>query len=242
MIQHLSLHINDDNRFVLPYISRTLPGVKIEEPGSDSATDFAIMLSSADIYGAGSLCNAAETDAIDTNSPHCAAEKAFAEWAAATNVPAVILRCADIIGTGMTGFPRELANAIWRGTFFHFPGNEAQRSAIHASDLAAIVAALAEANAGGDAKTEIYNVADGSDPTVHALAEALAFRMSNKRISTLSTRPQQWFGRVVYGKKKYAAYTTSRTVSTARLAAAIAYSTTPVCEYLRTHNYDESSL
>ena len=52
----------------------------------------------------------------------------------------------------------------------------------------------------------------------------------------------QWFGRIVYGKSKYALYTTSRTFSCEVLCDDIAFRPTPVCEYLRTHVYDENSL
>ena len=242
MIQHLSIHLNDDTRFMLPYLKRALPGVIIDEHGNCSKTDFAVLLSSTDIYRHGQICDADENEATDPRCKFFSEEKEFAAWVAKENVHAVILRCTDIIGTGMTGFPRELANSIWRGTFFHFPGNDAKRSTIHANDVAGFIAALAEKFDGNRGSAEIFNITDGSNPTVHNLAEALAYRMNNKRISTLSTRPQQWIGRFVYGKQKYESYTNTRTFSNAKVLKVSQYSPTAVCEYLRTHIYDESSL
>ncbi len=224
--------------FVEPYIRRALPGVKIVSDCSEGRPALAVMLSSTDIYGAEGAADMLGEDA-PKDGPWVEREIAFGTLAAGT--PTLILRCPDIVATGMEGFPRRLAEAVWRGTFFHLPSNEARRSAVHASDIAKLVA---HAYAGGLPKPglNIYNISDGEHPTVHDLAEALAYRMANKRVSTLSTKPQQWFGRLVYGRRLTALYTTTRTYSSAALEADMAFRPTPVCSYLRTHNYDEESL
>lgn len=236
-----ALYLPDDKLFLQPYLARALSGFSILDPADTADADLCIMVSSTDIYGAGEFVNIDESTPIDENCIAAIREKEFVDLAKKHIKPAVILRCANIVGTGMTGFPRELANAIWRGTFFHFPGNEARVSTIHAADVAAITALVAEKNFTID-NIHIFNLSDGDDPYLHDLAEALAFRMSNKRISTLSTGPQQWLGRIAYGKRKYSSYTTTRTISCVALHSVIDYSPTPVCQYLRTHNYDESSL
>lgn len=227
--------------FVLPYIKAELSGVTILPPEADRHADLAVMLSSCDIYGDGTMENCDEESPLSFDSPWLAMEEDFAAGCRRTGTPYVILRCADIIGTGMTGFTRSLANDIWRGTFFHLPGNVARRSVVHATDIARIVHALAH---GGlpSSGLNVFNVSDGTAPSIHDLAEALAYRMCNKRISTLSTRPQQVIGRFLYGKKKVAAYTTTRTFSAARLVRELAFKAVPACEYLRTHIYDDNSL
>lgn len=239
MIETLALYA-PDAQFTEPYIKAALPGVTIQSI-DDGGADMALMVSSTDIYGAGELIMVDESSATDDASVWKSRETEFSRAAAAKGLRAVILRCPDIIGTGMTGFARHIAEGIWRGTFLHFPGNEARRSVVHAVDLGRIAHALAE---GGLPARErlVYNVTDGDNPTIHDLAEAMAYRLGNKRVSTLSTRPQQWFGRIVYGKRKYAMYTTSRTFSCEALCNDIAFSPTPVCDYLRTHVYDENSL
>lgn len=239
MIETLALYA-PEAQFVEPYIRAVLPGVDIRGI-CDGEADLALMISSTDIYGPGECNLTAETEPVDDTSVWKSREEEFCRTAAAKGLKPVVLRCPDIVGTGMTGFARHLAESIWRGTFLHFPGNEARRSVVHAVDLGRIARALAD---GGLPTREklVYNVTDGENPTIHSLAEAMAYRLGNKRISTLSTRPQQWFGRMVYGKRRYALYTTVRTFSSEALCADLAFSPTPVCEYLRTHVYDENSL
>ncbi len=47
--------------------------------------------------------------------------------------------------------------------------------------------------------------------------------------------------RFLYGPK-YRTWTTERTFDGSAICRALDYTTTPVCEYLRTHVYDEQSL
>lgn len=226
------------NEFLLPYIKEELKGVKITEVIEAAP---AIMISSCDIYGEGTKEMCDESSPTEAQSQWQTLENGFTAQCSRTGAPHVILRCADIIGTGMNGFARSLANDIWRGTFLHFPGNEARRSVVHASDIGRIVHTIASEGMPASG-TRIFNVSDGTDPTIHDIAEALAFRMANKRISTLSTRPQQIIARLLYGKKKMAAYTTTRTFSSARLAQELNFRATDTCRYMRTHIYDENSL
>lgn len=224
--------------FVEPYVKEALPGVAIVNEPAEA--QLAVMVSSTDIYRRRDPAEVpVENSELDTASEWVARESAFAERFAGT--PVLILRCPDIICTGMTGFGQTLARAVWRGTFFHFPANEARRSVVHATDIARVVA---KAAAGGlpHRGVNIYNISDGVDPTIHDLAEAFAFRMSNKRISTMSTRPQQWLLRLAYGKRRTNLYTTSSLVDSSALRLDMAFAPTDVCNYLRTHLYDENSL
>lgn len=224
--------------FVEPYVKEALPGVAIVDNPAEA--QLAVMVSSTDIYWRNDPSEApGEKSALDNISKWTLLEGLFA--ALHKRIPVLILRCPDIICTGMTGFGQELARAVWRGTFFHFPGNEARRSVVHATDIARVVAKAVSAGL-PHSGVNIYNISDGVDPTIHDLAEALAFRMNNKRISTMSTRPQQWLLRLAYGKQCTALYTTSRLVDSSALRLDMAFAPTDVCNYLRTHLYDENSL
>lgn len=213
--------------FLMPYIRRE---IAVADDGT------AVMLSSTDIYkpDQGWLD---EDSPLNEASKWYALEKQFTEEANGRGPKAYILRCAPIVGTGMTGQVRRLAEEIYRGFFFHFPGNEARKSVVHAVDVAKAVKFLVE----NDAPAGIYNLTDGVDPTLHDLAEAIAFRMTNKRISNLSTRPQQMIGKFIYGRERYRHYTTSELFSSSRIRA-LGFETVDTCEYMRTHIYDESSL
>ncbi len=231
----MNIYVHTPGReFLWPYIIKAASAHTLTDNAGEA--DVAIMVSSTDIYTPGELLLAAESTPANPDSAWIGHESAFA--AGCENCRTIILRCPNVIGTAMTGFPRELAESIFRGTFFHFKGNEARVSAVHAADVAAAIAALAEM----PTAEGIYNISDGENPTLHDLAEAIAFRMNNKRISTLSTKGQLWFGRLIYGKKRYSTYTTSRTFDCSRLCRTIDYRPTPTTEYLRTHVYDENSL
>lgn len=221
------IFLTPENEFLRPYIEREMG--KCEPKHS-------VMISSTDIYIPDSEAITAEDGPTDENSPWAGYEKSFIE----SHPDGIILRAAPIVGTGMTGKVRRLAEEIYRARFFHFPGNEARKSIVHATDVAKAAAYIAKNGVQGTDK-HIFNLCDGVDPTLHDIAEALAFRMSNKRISTLSTNPQQIIGRMLYGKR-YRDYTTDERFNGEALLAAIPLKPVSVCEYLRTHVYDENSL
>lgn len=198
-----------------------------------------VMISSAEIYRRQPDAWLDEEAPVDTASPWYEAEQRFI--AANKGKECVVLRCAPIVGTGMTGTVRRLAEDIWRGTFFHFPGNDAHISVVHAVDVARAVKALSDIEFDG-ADVQIFNLTDTVDPMLHDLAEALAYRMNNKRISTLSTKPQQWMGRIAYGRRKYEQYTRPQLYRSAKIRQYLDFEPTDVCAYLRTHVYDDNSL
>jgi len=228
----MQITTSPQDSFILPYLKAAA-----SDSEEDSVTP--VLLSSTEIYIPAYGRELDETSSVDTTSPWYELEQKFIH--ANTGHPHVIVRAAPIVGTGMRGFVRSLAEDIWRGTFFHFPDNGSRLSVVHAVDVASVLARLSSMHY-ASATTTVYNITDGVNPTLHDLAESLAFRMDNKRISTLSTRPQQWLGRMLYGKKKYAAYTTERLFNSTKLREATGIQGTDVCLYLRTHIYDECSL
>lgn len=230
----LPLHL-PEHTFILPYIYKEL-GTRMDE----IRNDIEIMVSSANIYTTPHE-NSDENAAVDTGGKWAALENDFIAKTEANNKTAIIIRCGEIIGTGMTGFPARLAKMIWRGTFFHFPNNETRISVIHASDVARTVCKILLSGLPAGIPHTL-NLTDAADPTIQELAEALAFRMNEKRISTLSTRPQQWIGKILYGKKLMKELSLTRTADSSLLRTAIGITPVPVCSYLREHVYDETSL
>ena len=92
---------------------------------------------------------------------------------------------------------------------------------------------------------------DGENPTVHDLAEALAYRMGDKRIYTMpmwQAKTLAKIGDVLCPSKcpittaKLAQLTNTLTFSGDAITQVIDWVPNKVTHYLRTHNYDENSL
>lgn len=222
------------NEFVMPYVDQLLVTADFEQLKKG---DTAIMLSSTDIYEPDSEKIIDEASPLRTTSAWKKSEDDFIQASETRGLKWYIFRAAPIVGTGMNGAIRELAEEIARGLFMHFPGNETQLSVVHASDIARAAEYVLTNNVDG----HIFNLTDNCDPTLHDIAEALAYRMKNKRISTISTLPQQWFMRLIYGRKRMARYTTTVRYSSAAIQS-LGFMPTNVCDYLHTHVYDDNSL
>lgn len=216
-----------DNGFLMPYVQRVV---------GKNPPHLAVMVSSTDIYVPDSGAILAEDAPQRTDSIWAMREANFLK----DHPDGIILRAAPTVGTGMTGAMRRLAEEIYCGRFFHFPDNEARKSIVHAVDIAAAVGLLLNADV-ASLPSRVFNITDDTDPMLHDIAEAFAYRLNNKRISIISTRPQQMFARWLYGRR-YKYYTTDERFSCEALKAATGFTPTPVCDYLRTHVYDESSL
>lgn len=144
---------------------------------------------------------------------------------------AAVLGCRWLIGTGMTGLPRELAARVWRGTFFHIPGSEIPLSAVHAVDMARAVALTL-------GKPGKYMVTDGCPHTLDELADALAHRLGQKRVLTAPKRLARWLPGWHFRMKCAAV----DTIDGSDFAREFDFTPVDVTEYLRTHVYDETSL
>lgn len=221
-----------ERAFIYPFIREISSDFVIAESMDDA--DMAIMLSSVDVYSPDEGLMMAENEDIDTESQWHKEENEFRQRCADVGIKATILRCADIIGTGMTGQPRRWAEGIWRGTLLHIKGNNACISVVHATDIAQAVRLTVEKDISGT-----FIITDGTTPRFDDVLEAIAFRLANKRISTLSTRGQLWLGRLIYGRRRWHRYTTTRTFDCSAFTAVSGYTPVPVTEYLRTHNYEE---
>lgn len=173
----------------------------------------------------------------------CDAEKYLGEWCNKFNVKLSILRPVAIVGTGMKGAMRALVNMIYRGCYYHIKYNQARRSVVHAIDIADAVAKIA--TVGG-----VYNLSDNVHPMVNDFADAIAFRLGNKRIGVLSPKFVKILSRigdmtgglVPVTTKRLAQVTETLTFNSDLISSVIDWQPRDVVDYLRTHNYDEDDF
>lgn len=215
--------------FVRPYFERYMPEFRITDTPDDALS--AVMISTTGVYDVTEGSNFNELTAVNENSEVIAQEKHFERICNEAGLPATILRCADIVCTGMTGRPREMAQKIYRGTFIALDGNEAQMSVIHA-------VSLPDATRAALGKNDIYNVTDGCDPSINSLAEALAWRIAQKRIFSLKPK---WY-KLLFGKGKLEDAKKTLTFSSEKIRSTGNFSPVSVTEYLKNHVYDQESL
>ena len=142
-----------------------------------------------------------------------------------------VLICPNVVGTRMKGLPMQMAEMIASGRYYHIPGSEARLSTVHASDVARAVA-LAMDTPGR------FTVTDGDNPTFHDLAEALAYRLKDKRIYTAKYRliPRLTMGAL------YRTVQHDQMVFGVDFASCFDFHPTPVVQYLRAHVYDDERL
>ena len=220
-------------KFVKPYFE-ACEGIALVAEAE--AAQVGLMLSTCDVYAQREGLAISEEEPVDRAHHAVECEERFIDTCRRNGLKPVILRVANCIGTGMTGWPRRLAADIYRGWFMHFPDNDARVSAIHATDVAAAGAGLC-VYPWPDKETLVLNATDACDPGITDLANALAFRMNDKRISTLSTVGQRWIARVLYGTARMRRYTTTITYDSRKLWSIVRHRPTAVGEYLRNQDY-----
>lgn len=143
----------------------------------------------------------------------------------------VALHCPNIVGTGMTGKPMQMARAIASGKYYHIQGKEACLSTIHATDVAKAVA-LAMNTPG------VYTVTDLNDPTYDSLADALAHRIKDRRIYTL----KGLWSKLLMPSSLRRMVASDDTYDGGEFALRFDFKPVSVVEYLMTHVYDDESL
>ncbi|MCM1337056.1 MAG: hypothetical protein NC187_01050 [Candidatus Amulumruptor caecigallinarius] len=117
------------------------------------------------------------------------AETICREWSRTHSVPLAILRCAMVIGNGMEGRAKALADAIATGSYWHISGADAPCSAVCAVDVAALAAAIA-------GRSATLCVTDGHEHSTARLIDAMAVRLNNKRVLTLAPAAAKWLDRL----------------------------------------------
>ena len=145
------------------------------------------VISTTDVYGA-----TGDIIVDETFRPHPAdsaareaaeAEDAFREWAAASGAKLSVLRATTTFGADMGGWPDRMFARVIGGRFVHIRGCEARRSIVTAVDVAR--ATRLALPLGG-----LYNIADGTDPLLTELADAMGTNAGlDKRPIVL---PRKW--------------------------------------------------
>lgn len=194
---------------LLPYLQRQFPLI----PGEDPAEPVA---------GVKIRC-AGHAPASD--------DAEFDAYCEEHGLPVAALACCDIIGTGMTGLPRRIAAGIARGTYVHIRGNEARISLIHATDVARAVRTICGCQG-------TYTLSDCHPHTMHDLAEAIAYRMNDKRIYTIGPR----LARLWYGSDYYRTLTSDHLFESTFTADFPDFVPVDTLRYMHTHIYDQTSL
>lgn len=194
-----------------------------------------VFISSASVYGVITGENITESAPLRPTSQYgqskLKAEMYLQQWCIEHNVTLSILRPPMILGTGMKGTLRAMVNGINNGYYYNIKGNDAQRSIIHALDVALITRLIAPH--GGT-----YNISDQCNPKVTELGNALAHRINGKRLYTLP----RWIVKMVLPAKQFAQLTTTFTLNCDAIASKIQYQNIDVINYLRTHIYDENDI
>lgn len=269
-------HISHCNGFMGRYIARELghgddyeppalcPLTVISDPGEmteeeavklidDTKPKHVVVVSSTAVYGLSSGENIDETAPVrpaDNASRHLASiEDRVKERCKATGAMCTILRPADVVGTGMEGFTGRLARDVNNGSYMHVKDNEAQRSIVHAIDVAKAVRAVAE-KAGDDCIEGVYNLTDRSGATIEQLADAIAYRLGNKRIFATGLKAAKalallgdiTLGALPWSRKKLKARTTTLTFNSFAISKHTTWEPMSVTEYLKTHKYSEDDI
>ena len=269
-------HISHCNGFMGRYIARELghgddyeppalcPLTVISDSGEmteeeavklidDTKPKHVVVVSSTAVYGLSSGENIDETAPVrpaDNASRHLASiEDRVKERCKATGAMCTILRPADVVGTGMEGFTGRRARDVNNGSYMHVKGNEAQRSIVHAIDVAKAVRAVAE-KAGDDCIEGVYNLTDRSGATIEQLADAIAYRLGNKRIFATGLKAAKalallgdiTLGALPWSRKKLKARTTTLTFNSFAISKHTTWEPMSVTEYLKTHKYSEDDI
>ena len=136
-----------------------------------------------------------------------------------------------IIGTGMNGIGRQLAEGIARGRLYHIKGNETRVSVIHATAIAQ-AARMAAATPGR------FVVAEAEPVSIDTLIEALATRINGRRVYTIGPKWSKWLMSADLRKLT----TTDRVTLPDFTTHFPDFAPTPACEYLTTHDYSDDTI
>lgn len=201
-----------------------------------------VYLSSTEVYGITSGTDITEENSLNPTSPigiaKEATEKLLNDWCNKYGIKLTILRLPLVIGTGMNGEAMDIAKRIYRGTYRHINGNMARQSVVHAKDVAE--AAIRLSRYGGT-----FNLTDGNDPTKFDFAEAIAHRLNDKKIFSMSdkranliTKFNRFIPLATFNKKRLEAQTTTLTFSAQKAFDLLDWRPTNVVEYLNSNDYE----
>ena len=219
--------------FLLPYFERQFPHHEVVTDLDAADIRSAVMVSSTDIYDVtdGQLHD--ENTPLRTDSADASAERRFADACRRLSLEPLVLRCAEIVATGMDGFAMRLVRGMARMTMFKIADNDARISLVHGVDVARAADCLLDKGVSGT-----FNLTDGTETPLNELLDALSVRLSDKRVYTIKPRWARW----LYGKTYYTQLTRTLTFSNDKISTIISFTPNKVTKYLTSHVYDESSL
>ena len=200
-VENIGLYLSPGREFVRPYIERELHGIDLLD-ATAGAVGFTVAVL-----------------APGEDVPTC------------LTGDVAVLECPNVVGTGMSGLPMQIASAIAGGRFFHVKNADARISTIHAVDVAKAVK-LVIGHPGR------HVVTDGCDPTVSEFAEALAWRVNQRRIYTLKACCAKW----LMDRCLFELCNTGMIADGRAFIEMFDFRPVAVTEYLRTHVYDDESL
>lgn len=157
--------------------------------------------------------------------------------------PLALLRCAPMIGTGMTGRWRNMVNAIYRGIYLRVDGNKARASMIHAIDVGRAAVMAAGMNGA-------WWLSDGRDHLVDDAVAALAKRINDKRVVRMSLKKARRTALLLdivtiggaHARERLALDTSDSLVDARPLLDAIGLEPRDTLEYISTHIYSDEDL
>lgn len=136
-----------------------------------------IFISTVAVYGKDTGLLIDEQESIHPISAY-ASSKAEAEgliqrWCNERNIKYFILRLPLVVGENPPGNLGALLRSIRKGKYAHIKNNNAKKSMVLASDVAELVKHI-------DGPSGIYNLTDGTHPTINQLADAIALSINKK--------------------------------------------------------------
>ena len=157
--------------------------------------------------------------------------------------PLALLRCAPMIGTGMTGRWRDMVNAIYRGIYLRVDGNKARASMVHALDVGRAAVMAAGMNGA-------WWLSDGRDHLVDDAVAALAKRINDKRVVRMSLKKARRTALLLdivtiggaHARERLALDTSDSLVDACPLLDAIGLEPRDTLEYISTHVYSDEDL
>lgn len=118
------------------------------------------------------------------------AEKCVQEWCEKRDVTLTIIRPARMFGNGVKGDTLQLFNDAISGKYIHIRGNDARVSLVTALDVAKAIKRVYKS--GG-----IYNAADGRNPRLIEMVEAMTANAgAKKRMTHLPAPWAEWLWRI----------------------------------------------
>lgn len=157
--------------------------------------------------------------------------------------PLALLRCAPVIGTGMTGRWRDMVNAIYRGIYLRVDGNKARASMVHALDVGRAAVMAAGMNGA-------WWLSDGRDHLVDDAVAALAKRINDKRVVRMSLKKARRTALLLdivtiggaHARERLCTDTSDSLVDARPLLDAIGLEPRDTLEYISTHVYSDEDL